>query len=274
MKSLAGKIAVITGAGGGIGRCLAQELARRGCDLALLDISTEGLAETQKLCEPTGRTVRTYRVDVANREQVYATAEQVVKEFGRVNLVVNNAGVELGGTALETSLEDFEWMMNINFWGVIYGTQAFLPHLIQSGDGHLVNISSMAGFIAVPKQSAYCASKFAVRGYTEALRQEMLVEKHPVEVSCVHPGVVRTNLARAARVSDAEDKDAQIQNFERMARTTPEQAAKVIVRGILANRPRITIGADGWLSEKLPRILGASYQRLSAAYFKKLFNNS
>jgi short-subunit dehydrogenase len=163
--------------------------------------------------------------------------------------------------------------MGINFWGVINGSKAFLPHLIASGDGHLVNISSVFGFVGVPSQSAYNAAKFGVRGFTEALRQEMLIARHPVGVHCVHPGGIRTNIARDARssepVSDAE-REKQAADFARAARTTPEQAAATILRGVDRNKPRILIGPDAYVFDAVPRILGAGYQRISAAAIRRL----
>ncbi|MEH6561284.1 MAG: SDR family oxidoreductase, partial [Marinobacter sp.] len=186
MKDLKNKVAVVTGAGSGIGRALAKALAMRGCRLALSDVNEEGLAETAAAIE--GSEVRTYRLDVGDRDAIYAHAAEVAKDFGQVNIIINNAGVALSASVREMTDADFEWIMNIDFWGVAHGTRAFLPHLIASGDGHVVNISSVFGLIGVPTQSAYNAAKFAVRGFTESLRQEMKLEKQPVAVSCVHPG--------------------------------------------------------------------------------------
>ena len=174
MKDLNNRVAVVTGAGSGIGRALAQALAAKGCRLALSDVNETGLAETAAACNETE--VRTYLLDVADRDAVYAHADQVASDFGAVNLIINNAGVALSASVREMTDEDFKWVMDIDFWGVAHGTRAFLPYLIASGDGHVVNISSVFGLIGVPKQSAYNAAKFAVRGFTEALRQEMIVE--------------------------------------------------------------------------------------------------
>jgi NAD(P)-dependent dehydrogenase (short-subunit alcohol dehydrogenase family) len=269
----AGKTAVITGAGSGIGRALALNLADRGAQLAISDIDLTRAAETAGLCEKAGARVVPYELDVANREAILAHATQVVGEFGKVNLVVNNAGVGLMANVVDMSFEDLDWLMGINFWGVINGSKAFLPHLIASGDGHLVNISSVFGFVGVPSQSAYNAAKFGVRGFTEALRQEMLIARHPVGVHCVHPGGIRTNIARDARssepVSDAE-REKQAADFARAARTTPEQAAATILRGVDRNKPRILIGPDAYVFDAVPRILGAGYQRISAAAIRRL----
>ncbi|MEC8896759.1 MAG: SDR family NAD(P)-dependent oxidoreductase, partial [Pseudomonadota bacterium] len=198
MKDLNNKVAVVTGAGSGIGRSLAKSLAARGCRLALSDVNEAGLAETAASLG--GAEVKTYRLDVSDRDAIYAHAAQVRKEFGQVNLIINNAGVALSATVREMTDADFKWVMDIDFWGVAHGTRAFLPYLIESGDGHVVNISSVFGLIGVPKQSAYNAAKFAVRGFTESLRQEMKLENQPVQVSCVHPGGIRTNIANAARM--------------------------------------------------------------------------
>jgi short-subunit dehydrogenase len=183
-----------------------------------------------------------------------------------VNLVINNAGVALHQTVLETPLEDYEWIVGINFWCVVYGTKAFLPDLIASGDGHLVNVSSLCGLIAVPENSGYGATKFAVRGFTESLRQEMLTAGHPVSVSCVHPGVVKTNIARAARVpgGDAARRAELAESVERIAFASPESAARTILRGIERDRPRILVGAGARALDLMQRVLGSGYQRVVA----------
>jgi NAD(P)-dependent dehydrogenase (short-subunit alcohol dehydrogenase family) len=266
-----GKTAVITGAGSGIGRALAVDLAGRGARLAISDIDLATLADTAAICERAGATVRHYRLDVADRQAVLAHADEVVESFGTVNLVVNNAGVALMANVEDMSWEDFDWLMGINFWGVVHGTKAFLPHLISSGDGHLVNISSVFGFVGVPSQSAYNAAKFAVRGFTEALRQEMLIARHPVAVSCVHPGGIRTNIARDARASKAldVDREKQASDFARAARTTPEEAAATILRGVDRRRARILIGADAYVFDAVPRVLGARYQGIAASAIRR-----
>ena len=228
MKNLKNKVAVVTGAGSGIGRALAKSLADRGCRLALSDVNESGLAETAAALS--GADVKTYRLDVSDRDAIFAHAEEVVKDFGQVNLVINNAGVALSATVREMTDEDFKWVMDIDFWGVAHGTRAFLPHLIASGDGHVVNVSSVFGLIGVPKQSAYNAAKFAVRGFTEALRQEMKLENQPVAVSCVHPGGIRTNIVNAARMGKSENAVAQRKGFDKLAMTTPEKAAEIIVK--------------------------------------------
>jgi NAD(P)-dependent dehydrogenase (short-subunit alcohol dehydrogenase family) len=263
MKNFTDRVAVITGAGSGIGRALALDLAGRGARLALSDVDEVAVADTAARCEKLGVQARGYQLDVSDRAAMTAHADQVVAEFGRVNLVVNNAGVALMATVEEMSYEDFDWIVGINFWGVVHGTKAFLPHLIASGDGHLVNISSVFGFVGVPTQSAYNATKFAVRGFTEALRQEMLLEKRRVGVSCVHPGGIRTNIARDARAPENSTSQQRATDFSRIARTTPEQAAKTILRGVERKRARILIGPDAYVFDAAPRLLGSGYQRLS-----------
>jgi NADP-dependent 3-hydroxy acid dehydrogenase YdfG len=259
MKDFRDKVCVITGAGSGIGRGLALELASRGARLALSDIDPDRAAASVTAALQRGaREAESYALDVADRAAVFAHAASVVERFGVVNLVVNNAGVALEGTVLDTSIEDYEWLMGINWWGVLYGTKAFLPHLIASGDGYLVNISSVFGLVAVPTQSAYHAAKFAVRGFTESLREEMLMDGHPVGVSCVHPGGVKTDIARAAR-SDRDSKE-RAETFEKMARLTPEQAARIILRGVERRRARILVGNDAHALDLLQRATGARYQ--------------
>ena len=219
MSSFAGKVAVITGAGSGIGRALALNLAKKGARLALSDIDTDGLAETVRQAEALGAEVKSDRLDVAEREAVLAYADAVVAHFGKVNQVYNNAGIAYNGNVEKSEFKDIERIMDVDFWGVVNGTKAFLPHLIASGDGHVVNISSLFGLIAVPGQSAYNAAKFAVRGFTEALRQEMLIAKHPVKVTCVHPGGIKTAVARNATVADGEDHQTFAEFFDkRLAR--------------------------------------------------------
>lgn len=264
MRDFTDKVAVITGAGSGIGRALAIALAERGARLALSDIDAVAVADTAATCEKIGAAATAYTLDVADRAAVYAHADQVVAEFGQVNLVVNNAGVAVMATVEDLSWEDFEWIMGINFWGVMHGTKAFLPHLIASGDGHIVNLSSVFGLIGVPTQSAYNATKFGVRGFTEALREEMLIAGHPVGVTCVHPGGIDTNIARAARKPEGVDDEESARSFARIAHTTPDQAAKAIIRGVERGSPRVLIGLDARVIDLLPRVLGPAYQRVLA----------
>ncbi|MDN5857861.1 MAG: SDR family NAD(P)-dependent oxidoreductase, partial [Pseudonocardia sp.] len=264
MRDFTDKVAVITGAGAGIGRALAIALAERGARLALSDIDAVAVADTAATCEKLGATAVASALDVADRTAVHAHADQVVAEFGQVNLVVNNAGVALMATVEDMTWEDFEWIMGINFWGVVHGTKAFLPHLIASGDGHVVNLSSVFGLIGVPTQSAYNATKFGVRGFTDALRAEMLVAGHQVGVSCVHPGGIDTNIARAARKPDGMDDEEAARSFAKIAGTSPDDAAQAIIRGVERNSARILIGLDARVIDLLPRVFGSAYQRVIA----------
>ena len=266
MRSLDDKVVVITGAGSGIGRELAMNAAAKGGVLALSDIDEVGLAETAARARTRmAREIRTDRLDVRNRDAMTAYATSVKEQFGRVNVLVNNAGVALHGDFEEMDYHDFEWVMAVNFWGVVQGSKEFLPHLIESGDGHLVNISSLFGLMGMPGQTAYNASKFGVRGFTEALRQEMLVAGHPVQVSCVHPGGIRTALVRNARATRSHDA-ARVAEFfdDRLAITSAEKAASVIIDGMLADRPRILVGRDARLLDLLVRVGGTGYQRVVA----------
>jgi NADP-dependent 3-hydroxy acid dehydrogenase YdfG len=274
MKNFDGKVAVITGSGSGIGRALAVALAKQRARLALSDVNTAGLAETAALCEKEGAEVSQTVLDVADRAAMYRHAEQVQSELGGANLVVNNAGVALTATVEEMSWDDFEWIVGVNFWGVMYGTKAFLPQLIESGEGHLVNISSVFGLIAVPSQSAYNATKFAVRGFTEALRQEMRVAGHPVGVSCVHPGGIKTNIARNSRAADGYDKASLNKEFDRVTVTSPEAAARKILRGVRRDQARVLIGPDAYGLDLLPRALGSGYQRLVTEAAKRSVTRS
>jgi NAD(P)-dependent dehydrogenase (short-subunit alcohol dehydrogenase family) len=256
MKRFDGRVAAITGAGSGIGRALARELAQRGAHLALSDIDEVGLAETVALCEGTGVKVTSQRVDVADRPAVYAWADEVVADHGRVNLVVNNAGVALGATIESMSYEDFEWLMDINFWGVVHGTKAFLPHLIEGGEGHIVNMSSVFGLLGIPSQSAYNAAKFGVRGFTDALRIEL----------DVHPGGIKTNIVRNARMHESVSSftggtpDVGT-DFDKVAMTTPEKAARQILKAVERDRRRALIGPDAKALDLIARLPAALYQR-------------
>jgi len=271
MKSFANKVAAITGAGSGMGRTLALALARRQCHLALSDVNEEGLAETARQASALGVKVTTARVDVAKRDQVYAWADEVVRDHGKCNLIFNNAGVAHSASVEGTSYDDFEWIMGINFWGVVHGTKAFLPHLKASGDGHIINLSSLFGLVAIPSQSTYNATKFAVRGYTESLRQELELSGVPVSATCVHPGGIRTNIAKAARV-DESLKDLGVTNlersrkgFEKMLGMPPEKAAEIILKGVQRNSRRVLVGRDAQALDVLQRILPGTYQRLVTA---------
>jgi NAD(P)-dependent dehydrogenase (short-subunit alcohol dehydrogenase family) len=257
------KVAVITGAGSGIGRATSLQLAAQGARLALSDINLANVEETATLATAAGAPeVYSYELDVADKDATFATAATVKERFGTVNFVMNNAGVAVSKNVLEMPLSDFEWLMGINFWGVVYGTYAYLPTLIESGDGHLVNISSLFGLLAVPTQSAYNAAKFGVRGFTEALRQEMMVAKAPVQVHCVHPGGVKTNIARAARAQDGVAPDELARRFDKIATLSPDQAATIILKGVRRGSPRILVGNDARALDLMQRLLGSGYQQI------------
>lgn len=260
MTEIAGKVAVVTGAASGIGRATACLLAAEGARLAISDVDREGLEQTAEKIRAAGGEVTTYLVDVANKDAVYGLADQVASTFGGADIVVNNAGVAQVARVEELSYDDFEWVMDIDFWGMVYGTKAFLPQLQVKGQGHIVNVSSIFGLIAVPTQAAYNSAKFAIRGFTEALRLEF--KGTGIQVSCVHPGGIKTNIARNARFlqsTAASEREEAVSGFDRLARTTPEKAAQTIVKGIKKNKPRILIGFDARLVDWTQRLLPTKY---------------
>jgi NAD(P)-dependent dehydrogenase (short-subunit alcohol dehydrogenase family) len=268
MKTLNGKVIAITGAGSGIGRALAIHCATIGAKLALSDVDAGGLAETVGLVRPSGATTHAEHVDVSNPSAIYAWAEHVKAEYGGADVVVNNAGVSLSQTIESMTDDDFKWLFDINFWGVVHGCKAFLPQLRTRPEAHVVNISSVFGIIAVPTQAAYNAAKFAVRGYTEALRQEL--HGTTVHVTCVHPGGIRTNIVRKGRhyrdaTGHATDTNTAADEFARMARTTAEEAASAIVGAVLHERRRLLIGADARVIDIVARLFPAHYDGLVSA---------
>jgi short-subunit dehydrogenase len=265
-----GRVAAVTGAGSGIGRALAMELARRGAHLGLSDIDEVGLAETEAQCAGAGVKVTSRQVDTADADAVFAWADSVVAEHGRVNLVVNNAGVAMVAPVRAMSLDDLRWLVDVDFWGVVHGTKAFLPHLEAAGEGHIVNISSVFGLVSVPSQAAYNAAKFAVRGFTDALRMELDIERSPVSCTTVLPGGVRTNIARRARIDpSARAVGARVEDlprrFELVARTSPEAAARRILAAVLHNRRRLLVGADARFVDAVSRLPAGLYQRVVVA---------
>ena len=272
MKNLSDKVVVITGAGSGIGRALALNLARKGSLLALSDVDEAGLAETVDLVKGAGaREVRSDRLDVADRDAFEAYAEAVVGQFGRVNVVINNAGVALAGDLVDLEYSDIDWIMGINLGGVLTGTKAFLPHLIASGEGHVVNISSLFGLVSMPGQSIYNATKYAVRGLSEALREELLIAGHPVGVTVVHPGGIKTAIARNSRVSAKEDKSKTAELFDKkLARMTPDRAAEIIVAGIEKDQARVLVGIDAHALHWFAKLTGSRYQDVVAKVSKKV----
>lgn len=275
MKSFENKVAAITGAGSGIGRALAFELARQGCALALSDVNPKALAETAEQARQLGVRVEHRELDVTNREAMHAWANEVVMIFGQVNAIFNNAGVAQSGTVESNDYSDYEWIMGINFWGVVNGTKAFLPHIKASGVGHVVNLSSIFGIFSQPGMSSYNASKFAVRGFTESLRQELDMANCGVSASCVHPGGIKTNIANTARTNASmqaltgqSNEQAKQQFNDKLARTTAQQAAQVIIKGVLANKRRILIGGDAYALDLLQRLMPSLYQRLLTGLMK------
>lgn len=263
MTEIRGKVAVITGAASGIGRATAVALAREGARVAAVDLDRAGLAETASRVAAVGGQATTYLVDVASRDAVYAFAQEIESAFGGADIVINNAGVAQVATVEELSYEDFEWVMNIDFWGMVYGTKAFLPQLRAKGRGHIVNVSSVFGLFAVPTQSAYNSAKFAVRGFTEALRHEM--RDSEIKVSCVHPGGIKTNIMRNARFLQSVQQTVREEaatGFDRLARTTPDRAAETIIAGIKKNKGRILIGTDAKILDIIQRLMPASYGKL------------
>jgi len=274
VKDFRDKVAAITGAGSGMGRELAIQLAQRGCHLALSDINEAGLAETAQLARSAGVRITTQKLDVAQRAAVYAWADQAAKDHGKVNLVFNNAGVALGASVESVSYEDFEWIVGINFWGVVYGTKAFLPHLKASGDGHVVNTSSLFGLVAAPMNATYNATKFAVRGFTEALREELDLNPCGVSATSVHPGGIKTNIARAARRDGTlarlgVDPDAAMREFEKAFITSAADAARIILKAVERNRRRVLVGPDAKFIDLVQRLMPESYQKLVIRFTRK-----
>ena len=258
-----GKVAAITGAGSGIGRSLAVMLTKEGCNVAISDLDSNGLEQTREMLSPSSR-VSLHVVDVADRMQMETFASAANAEHGGVNMIFNNAGVSVTGLAENMPYEDMEWLMGINFWGVVYGCKSFLPYLREANEAAIVNISSIFGSIAVPSQSAYNASKFAVKGYTYALRQE-LVDSH-IGVSCVQPGGVKTNIVNSSRFipknNESRTKKDLAESFSRLAKKSPAQAAEIILKGVLKNKTRILVGEDAKIASWIERVAPAAYLKL------------
>ena len=276
MKNFKNKVAAITGAGSGIGQQLAVLLAKQGCHLSLSDVNEQGLAKTVELVKDSHVRVTIKKVNVAKLEEVRDWAAETVQDHGSVNMIFNNAGVALGSTVEGASYEELEWIVNINFWGVVYGTKEFLPLIKQSGEGHIINISSLFGLTAQPTQSAYNATKFAVRGFTESLRQELDLENCGVSALCVHPGGIRTNIANAAKMNDSirslgmhPEKSAR--SFNKLLRCPPEEAARQILEAVKKDKRRLLIGNDAKTLDLIQRILPTGYQRVTA--FATKFSN-
>jgi NAD(P)-dependent dehydrogenase (short-subunit alcohol dehydrogenase family) len=268
MSEIRGAVAVITGAGSGIGRALALNMASHGSQLALADVNAAALEETRKLLGQA--TARTYAVDVSSAAAVEDFARRVEQDFGRASILINNAGVALFGTFAELTLEEFDWLIRINFWGVIYGCKFFLPMLLKEKDARIVNISSVFGLFGPPGQTAYCSSKWAVRGFSDSLREEL--RAGPVKVTCVHPAGIATNVAVNARLGAATqsaDHDDALERFKKAAQIPPESAAKTIVRGILKNQDRVLIGRDAYFIDRLARLFPARASAMLTSWLTK-----
>jgi short-subunit dehydrogenase len=277
MTAIRGSAAAVTGAASGIGRALALELAARGCDLALADRDEAGLqAVAAEIAKANSRKVTVHRVDVSEPSQIADFAQAAVAAHPGLNIVVNNAGVALLGQFNEVEQAQMDWLMNINFWGVVHATRAFLPHLAQQREAHIVNVSSIFGIIAPPGQTAYAAAKFAVRGFSESLRHELAMAKSPVRLSVVHPGGVATNIVRNSRagtgVTDNARRAQSIERFDAVAKTTPAAAALRIITGIEKNQPRILIGNDARIMDLLQRFRPATYWSVLARRLEKAAN--
>src|SRR6267378_469697 len=272
MTSIRGSAAAVTGAASGIGRALALELAARGCDIALADRDEAGLQTVAAEINRThSRKVTAHRVDVSEPQQIADFAQAATSAHPALNILVNNAGVALLGQFNEIEQAQMDWLMNINFWGVVHATRAFLPQLSTRTEAHIVNLSSIFGIIAPPGQTAYCAAKFAVRGFSESLRHELAMANSPVKLSVVHPGGVSTNIARNSRtgagVTDNARRAQSIDRFDAIAKTTPPAAAQRIITGIEKNQPRILIGNDAWFMDLLQRFRPATYWAVLAKRF-------
>lgn len=273
MKDLGQKIVVLTGAGSGIGRALACQLAGEKARLALCDIDMNGLEETKRMVQSiNSQTIANlYHLDVSNREMVTRLADQVIEDFGTVDVVINNAGVASSGNVVEMTYETLEWTININMWGVIYVTKAFLPTLMQRPEASIVNVSSVFGLMGIISQSAYCASKFAVRGFTESLRQEMYNTN--VAVTVVYPGGIRTNIAQNSKSDsqmDPEDYERLKRRFERSLVTPPDEAARIIIDGIKRKAPRVLIGKDARRVDRLVRWAPNSFDKFVVKSYEQL----
>jgi NAD(P)-dependent dehydrogenase (short-subunit alcohol dehydrogenase family) len=268
----AGQVAVVTGAASGIGRALSHQLAARGWSLAISDLDADGLAATEATCRRLGATTSSAVLDVADRDAVQMHAGDVLTVHGTVHLVINNAGVAYAGRAPAQQQDDIGRVLDTNLRGVIHGSQAFLPHLIAGGGGRIVNVSSLFGLLGMPIHTAYCASKFGVRGYTEALDAELRASRLPVRATCVHPGGVATDIARNASFGRDQDADGLGEVFAKLARTSPEDAAATIIRGVERGRSRIIVGTDARIMDLLTRLAGGWSPLLVAAVSRRLLH--
>lgn len=278
MTAITGSAAAITGAASGIGKALAQELASRGCDVAIADRDEAGLKAVAEEIGQSGRArVTVHRVDVADPEQIAAFAVSATSLHPRLNILINNAGVALFGQFHEIDHAQIERLMQVNFWGVVRGVSAFMPYLAQCDEPHIVNVSSVFGMVAPPGQTAYAASKFAVRGFSESLRHELELNGSRVRLSVVHPGGVSTNVARNAAmgtgITDNLRRAQSIDRFDQIAKTTPQTAAQRIVRGIERNEKRILIGSDARMIDIVHRLVPVRYWNVLGRKFAKAIDD-
>lgn len=270
MKSFKDKIVVITGAGSGIGRALATAFANQGAKIAISDINKEALAETVTICNNTEVYAEAFNVSEKKAFQTFA--KNVIKQFSTVDIVINNAGVALGKSKLiDITYEEFEWLMGINFWGVVYGTKEFLPYLLDRNEAAIVNISSLFGLAGIAEQVPYCSSKFAVRGLSESLRMELM--DTPIKVHSVHPGGIKTNIANNSRFTskaNIEEEKRLIDKFNQTALIhTPEMAANVIMKGIKAKQEKIMIGYETYIADSIIRAMPENYSKLFGYFIKQ-----
>jgi len=257
-----GKIVALTGAASGIGRALAFDLAKRGAILALADRDAEGLAETARLA-PAGSRITQHALDVADEAAVHGFAEAVRAAHDTADILINNAGVAIYGSVMEVSTAELRWLMDINFYGVVFGVRAFLPTLLERPNATIVNVSSLFGLWAPAGQSAYSAAKFAVRGYSESLRGEL--SHTNVHVVTVHPAGVATAIARSSRVAAAADREAAAKSsrrFDKLLSMPAEEAATIILRGIERKDDRVLVGADAIRVDLMTRLLGPRAARI------------
>jgi hypothetical protein len=264
MDYFAGKIAAVTGAASGLGRALACQLAGRGASVAICDVDETALRDTERTLRDGGGTVFAAPLDVADRKQVRRFAHDVSDRFGVVHQIYNNAGIAQIGAIEDFGYDELARVIDVDFWGVVHGTKEFLPYLVESGQGHVVNISSVFGLVAAPRMAAYDAAKFAVRGFTEALRAELLAARRPVKVTCVHPGGIRTAVIRNAAVVPGENKSVIERRFGRVAMSTPDGAARAVLRGVARGKGRVLVGPDAYGMEIAYRLAGTAYERVAA----------
>ncbi len=264
MKDFRDKICVVTGAGSGIGAACAQALAAEGAYVVMTDIRADMLETAHKAIVEAGGRAETHIVDVSDRDAMFALADKVDKAHGGADLILNNAGVAHSATVADMTMDNFNWVMDIDFWGVVYGTQAFLPHFLKRGSGHVANVSSIFGLIGVPSQSAYNAAKYAVLGFSEALRHEMV--EHNVGVTVIHPGGINTNIVRHARLSQGPNAEAEheeaIIKFQELTMTQPDKAAQIILKAIRKNKARVLVGPDALFVDFIRRIAPVKYLSL------------